>query len=154
MLSIYPCKLSQLPYSVLKTLVPELVKVSEKRLKPYWGNENHIPVWWPQTIPYCNPSKGPKLSPGTWTKMLKSAARACYEHHGLTELTGRLTNNLYDTSSSLDWYKSLVFFSHYYGHFFSYLLPPQFMYSYKALTKARLLRNFSNFFPSDFPTLR
>ncbi|XP_070532876.1 uncharacterized protein [Ptychodera flava] len=84
--------LSKLPYSALRLLVPTLVVNTVNRMQPLWGKPDMSPPWWPESVPYCNPSKRPREIEGSWTEMLRLVAEHCYDFYNMQDFTGNTSS--------------------------------------------------------------
>ena len=78
-----PVKPDDMKIQELKSLIPKLVKVTTGRGKPLWNDESKKPRWWPDGLPYKNPSQDFREADKrttTWTTILRNIVK-CYLKH-------------------------------------------------------------------------
>ena len=98
----FPAALGEMSQASLRSLIPQLLRLTTGRAKPAWGKPEARPPWWPHRLPFANvrtdfrPPSRHKDTVG-WTQVLRSIVRACYQYYGqeiLLELPSKATLDL------------------------------------------------------------
>lgn len=100
-----PTPVHEMTQAQLRAFIPGMLKFSTGRGKPGWGKEDMRPPWWPEDVPWQNvrsdvrsEEQKKKLS---WTDALRKILKACYIHHGRSDLLKQFNSSQQEEASIL-----------------------------------------------------